>query len=286
MSEQLEDEILSINAIYEPSTLQRIAEDSSICILAIPPRPDIAVRVEFPPDYPEAPPSILGTESTGPDVAKGQGQQLVDVLRTVLSEIYLPGAPCIFELIEETTAKLQQLGLSAAESKDSRGETIDGGQGDYDDVGTASNVETQSSTDIGSEPPWVISDLVTEKKSVFIARAAQIDSVEQAKQFLHHLLITDKRVARATHNITAWRVQGANAVQYQDCDDDGETAAGGRLLHLLELMTAWNVMVVVTRWYGGVHLGPDRFRIINQVARDAVVKGGWSEQGSKRKPKK
>jgi putative IMPACT (imprinted ancient) family translation regulator len=30
-------------------------------------------------------------------------------------------------------------------------------------------------------------------------------------------------------------------------------------LHLMQLMDVWDVMVVVTRWYGGVHLGPDRY---------------------------
>ena len=63
----------------------------------------------------------------------------------------------------------------------------------------------------------------------------------------------------------------------QDSDDDGETAAGGRLLHLMQLMDVWNVVVVVTRWYGGVKLGPERFRCINAVAREALVKAGFLE---------
>lgn len=32
-------------------------------------------------------------------------------------------------------------------------------------------------------------------------------------------------------------------------------------------MDADNVMVVVSRWYGGINLGPDRFKHINNVAR-------------------
>lgn len=144
--------------------------------------------------------------------------------------------------------------------------------------------------DLGDNPPWSLSEVISEKKSVFIARAAPVTSVEQAKQYLAHLLATDKKVAKATHNITAWRIRGQNGVQYQDCDDDGETAAGGRLLHLLELMGVWDAMVVVTRWYGGVQLGPDRFRIINQTARDALVQAGFSQDaakdGGKKKGKK
>ena len=135
--------------------------------------------------------------------------------------------------------------------------------------------------DLGDAPHWVLSDVVTEKKSVFLARAAEVHSVDEAKSYLAHLLATDKKAAKATHNITAWRIQGENGVQFQDCDDDGESAAGGRLLHLLELMGVWNAMVVVTRWYGGIHLGPDRFRLINQAARDAMVKGDFTSEAPK-----
>jgi len=66
-----------------------------------------------------------------------------------------------------------------------------------------------------------------------------------------------------------------------DNDDDGETAAGSRMAHLLELVDVWNVLVVVSRWYGGIKLGPDRFRIINQVAREALVLGGFVDERGK-----
>lgn len=108
-----------------------------------------------------------------------------------------------------------------------------------------------------------------------------MSSPAEAKAFLHHLLSTDKKAAKATHNITAWRIRGESDTAFQDCNDDGETAAGGRILHLMQLMDVWDVMIVVTRWYGGVKLGPDRFRIINSAARDALVKGGFSHETTK-----
>ncbi|MCJ1461330.1 eIF2 kinase Gcn2p negative regulator [Mycoblastus sanguinarius] len=120
-----------------------------------------------------------------------------------------------------------------------------------------------------------------EKKSIFLARVCAVTSPAQAKACVAHLLATDKRAARATHNITAYCIRSlptADSVKeiiHQDCDDDGETAAGGRLLHLLQVMDVWGLLVVVSRWYGGVKLGPDRFRIINTVAREAIVDGGW-----------
>ncbi|OTA37063.1 hypothetical protein BTJ68_03122 [Hortaea werneckii EXF-2000] len=271
MSEELQDEVTSITSIYGEESLSRLSQDPAIYSLVIPAQPSISIRIEFPTKYPDVPPSILGTQHIGDNVAKGDGAFLVDLLRETVAEIYIPGAPCLFDLIEECNAKLHALGL--------------------DQSAAAKDEESQAAQADGEEPPWILSDVISEKKSVFIARAAPVKSIETAKQYLAHLLATDKKVAKATHNITAWRIRGENAVQYQDCDDDGETAAGGRVLHLLELMGVWDAMVVVTRWYGGVQLGPDRFRIINQTARDALVKGGLAPEaggkdGNKKKGKK
>ncbi|KAI8922689.1 hypothetical protein BC831DRAFT_514907 [Entophlyctis helioformis] len=63
--------------------------------------------------------------------------------------------------------------------------------------------------------------------------------------------------------------------KYASCDDDGETAAGGRLLHLLELSDCRNVFVVVSRWYGGVQLGQMRFKLNSHCARKALMAGGF-----------
>ncbi len=74
-----------------------------------------------------------------------------------------------------------------------------------------------------------------------------------------------------------------------DHDDDGESQAGARLQHLLDILELENVLVVVTRWYGGTLLGADRFKYINQVARDALELGGFlddREKGGKSKGKK
>ena len=95
-------------------------------------------------------------------------------------------------------------------------------------------------------------------------------------------------VQEATHNMVAWRIRGppGSSTVFQDCDDDGETAAGGRMLHLLQLMDVWDVVVVVSRWYGGHKLGPRRFALINSAARDGFVKAGFVFEGDKSGKKK
>jgi len=99
---------------------------------------------------------------------------------------------------------------------------------------------------------------------------------------LSHLM-SDRRIARAAHPIiNAWRCKVGDTV-YQDNDDDGESAAGGRLAHLLQILDIDNVLVVVTRYFGGIHLGPDRFKHINQAARNALDIGGFLDIADDRK---
>jgi putative IMPACT (imprinted ancient) family translation regulator len=61
-----------------------------------------------------------------------------------------------------------------------------------------------------------------------------------------------------------------------DNDDDGEDGAGSRLAQLLQSRNEQNVLVVVSRWFGGIQLGPKRFAHITNVARDLLVT--WHEE--------
>ena len=279
-NDAIKHEVTSLNAIFDEGTLSALDEDQRLYSLRLPSLPSITLRVEFPADYPDAPPSVLGTQSVGQDVPKGMGSQAVDVVREVLARIYQPGEACIYDLLEEAREALEQ----AEEQGDIQ--LHDQHEDEHVEKDDVSHMPPDPVIDLGPEPPWIVAPTLTEKKSVFLARAAPVSSPAQARQYVAHLLATDKKAARATHNMTAWRIKGPNDTSYQDCDDDGETAAGSRMLHLMQLMDVWNVMVVVTRWYGGIHLGPDRFRIINTTAREALVLGGFAKEGKESDTKK
>ncbi|KAF2025508.1 UPF0029-domain-containing protein [Setomelanomma holmii] len=278
-NDAIEDELTSINSIFEEGTLSLIEGDTRIYSLRLPAFPSIVLRIEFPADYPDAPPSVLGTQSVGQDVPKGMGSRAVGVVREVLSEVYRPGEACIYDLLEDVKEALEK----AEEHGDLQlHDQAEQGHAEED----PNSAPPDSIADLGPEPPWIIVPAMSEKKSVFLARVAPVSSPAQARQYVAHLLATDKKAARATHNMTAWRIKGANDTSYQDCDDDGETAAGSRMLHLMQLMDVWDVMVVVTRWYGGVLLGPDRFRIINTAAREALLLGGFTKEGKEAEARK
>ena len=72
------------------------------------------------------------------------------------------------------------------------------------------------------------------------------------------------------YRFTEVKPDGSTILKH-DNDDDGEDAAGSKLAHLLEMRKEEGVLVVVTRWYGGIQLGPKRFHHIINLARELLV---------------
>lgn len=66
----------------------------------------------------------------------------------------------------------------------------------------------------------------------------------------------DKKFAKATHNTWAMLPREGPPLK----SDDGEAGAGMVILRMLERSDLRDHVVVVTRWFGGKHLGGDRFR--------------------------
>ena len=279
MSEDLQNEIAVINSIYGDESLVS-TENGNVHILHLP-KQVASIRLRFPLEYPVKPPIVLGTESSGHHARKGEGSNIVELFRCVLRSLFRPGEVCMFDVIEEIQIRLEATSVAAV-NQEEQGEKRSATERKELAIFPQSKQQTE-----GIPPPWTLSEVVTELKSVFVARCAPVSSSDQATDYLQHLLESDRRIRSATHNITAWRILGENGVTFQDCDDVGETAAGGRILHLMQLMDVWDVIVVVTRWYGGHQLGPKRFSIINTVARGALVKGGFvkEQKSTKKKPK-
>jgi uncharacterized YigZ family protein len=85
------------------------------------------------------------------------------------------------------------------------------------------------------------------KKSRFLAIAEPVESPEQAMERL--AAVSDPA---ATHNCFAYRV--GDAYRFSDDGEPGGTA-GRPILAAIEGRGLDRVLVVVTRWYGGVKLG-------------------------------
>ena len=112
-------------------------------------------------------------------------------------------------------------------------------------------------------------DIKKEQNSAFQGHCVAVDSKDMIIPAISKLC-RDHNVARATHNIYAYRIENASGGIWENCEDDGEFGAGRRLLNMLWENDVTNKMVIVTRWYGGVHMGPRRFQCILEAGRQAV----------------
>ena len=90
-----------------------------------------------------------------------------------------------------------------------------------------------------------------EKKSRFIAQLSFADSEEKAVAFLEQVRAANRT---ARHNVYAYRLREGNRERYSD---DGEPAktAGTPALEVLQHSGLTDLIVVVTRYFGGVLLG-------------------------------
>ena len=94
---------------------------------------------------------------------------------------------------------------------------------------------------------------IVEKKSKFIANLIYIEGKEEAENIIKEY---KKRFHDARHNCYAYRVYDQNEI-YEKSSDDGEPSgtAGAPMLNLLQKNDLCNVIIIVTRYFGGILLG-------------------------------
>lgn len=84
-----------------------------------------------------------------------------------------------------------------------------------------------------------------------------------------HAIYSDSRVARAKHNIYAYRIKSGDRF-IEHYDDDGEWGAGTKLLNMLRENNVENALVCGTRWYSGSHIGRIRFTYLCNVVSEVL----------------
>lgn len=104
--------------------------------------------------------------------------------------------------------------------------------------------------------------VLTDRGSKYAVSGAQAPD-RAAVDAILKTLKRDKAYARATHN--TWGVQLSDGTPLKG--DDGEAGAGMVILRMLEREGLSDHVVIVTRWYGGKHLGGDRFRHVQTCVK-------------------
>lgn len=104
-------------------------------------------------------------------------------------------------------------------------------------------------------------NVVSDKGSKYAVCGGPVADRAAAKAFIKALK-RGKKYARATHNTWAALLPDGPVK-----NDDGESGAGMVILRMLEREGLQNHIIVVTRWYGGVKLGGDRFRHVQTCVK-------------------
>ncbi len=100
----------------------------------------------------------------------------------------------------------------------------------------------------------VLEDILRDRGSRYAAAAGIVRSRAEIDALLSALR-RRRKFDKATHH--SWAALLAEGGPMKN--DDGEAGAGAVILKMLEREAVPDRIVVVTRWYGGVHLGGDRF---------------------------
>ncbi len=110
-----------------------------------------------------------------------------------------------------------------------------------------------------------------EKKSVFIGHAAPVRSEEEARRFVDE---KRSRYYDATHNVYAYLLDGGAIGRYSD-DGEPQGTAGLPVFNAVKMSGACDLVVVVTRYFGGILLGAGGLvRAYSASARMALEAAG------------
>eukprot|EP00758_Cryptobia_borreli_P019335 Tbor_TRINITY_DN8348_c0_g1::TRINITY_DN8348_c0_g1_i1::g.21107::m.21107 len=114
-------------------------------------------------------------------------------------------------------------------------------------------------------------EIISDRKSKFLAHIARVSSIKEVEEVVSEIR-SNKWIASAHHpSIYAYRFIDSKGILSQDSEDDGETAASKKILFIMEKCNVVGYVVIVTRWFGGILLGPDRFKHIMGCAKQALM---------------
>lgn len=94
---------------------------------------------------------------------------------------------------------------------------------------------------------------IVEKKSKFIANIFYVETSKEAEEIINRI---NKKYYDARHNCYAYSVQNIKE-SIKRFSDDGEPSgtAGAPMLNIIEKNNISNILVIVTRYFGGIMLG-------------------------------
>lgn len=117
----------------------------------------------------------------------------------------------------------------------------------------------------------VFDKIISDRGSRYAVSGGAAKSRAEVEAMLMELK-RSKRFRSATHHSWA-AILSDEPVK----DDDGEGGAGQLILQMQERAGLRDHVIIVTRWYGGKHLGGDRFRHVADAVRHYLRETGLGD---------
>jgi uncharacterized YigZ family protein len=115
-----------------------------------------------------------------------------------------------------------------------------------------------------------------EKKSVFIGHVKRVHNEEEAKDFINKVKTSHKE---ARHNVFAYAIGVNKGIQRYSDDGEPQGTGGIPVLETLKKNDLTDIVVVVTRYFGGILLGTGGLaRAYSKGAVLAINQGGIVEK--------
>ena len=112
-----------------------------------------------------------------------------------------------------------------------------------------------------------------EKRSIFIGHAIHVETEDEAAAFVKSM---KKKYSDATHNVWAYLLKGGLVARYSD-DGEPQGTSGMPTLNAIRMSGITDVLVVTTRYFGGILLGAGGLvRAYSTAASMALEAGGIS----------
>lgn len=248
-----QEERLALEAIYGPEAVQTSPEidDALVLVVNVDQESEeelksqrvMNLHVFLPATYPSKEPPDFEVSSVYCGSRRVDGKML-ETIRREFHSMFQPGQVVLFEWISwlrdyiesEIEKSVQELSdiLEQQTLEDNKYDAADDDESKGDEeAATAATAATHSSKTASNQddinvpiPDIFSSEPLVDRKSVFVAHVAPVQSARQVQRVVAKLL-ENKKIAKATHNIMAYRIVLDDGRILQDNDDDGETAAGG-----------------------------------------------------------
>ena len=119
-----------------------------------------------------------------------------------------------------------------------------------------------------------LKDIIEDRKSKYSSTYKKVFSKDEVKIFFKEIH-KEKYYKKATHNTYAYRILLEDDSILEWKNDDGELWWWNSILLVMKRENIVNSMIIITRYYGGIHLNNDRFKHLVNATKIIIDKISW-----------